>query len=187
MVDYKTAKGWMRAEEREELKRLAEEVHPKGCIINIGVEFGASIACLRAGNPFARIIGVDLDTSKLVPDVFNECGPLLFIGDSGNDNMIARVGIVVMDWYEGDKCAGLVLIDGDHHYDGVIRDTAYCEMLCAGGVVAFHDCYDYDHPEHLRNGEWASVNRAVSDWFHDNQAHWTELPKVGTMRLFKKV
>lgn len=187
-IDYMTAKGWLRDDEREGLKRLASEVGPQGCIINIGVEYGASIACLRAGNPTARIVGLDIDMSKFVMDVYLATSPLLFEADSGNENTVKRVKTVVQDWYEGDKCAGLVFVDGDHNYEGVVRDLVYTGMICGGGTIVFHDYYGWSDPEKPAVDPWVKgVNRAVDEWFAGNQNDWEEMPHIGTMRIFKRL
>lgn len=186
MVDYKTAKGWLRPEEREELKRLAATAVPhNGVMINIGVEFGASIVCLRAGNPTARIIGLDLDMSKLVPEVYNECEPLLLEGDSGSRNIAEKV--FLLSTYDNHLYTQLVFVDGSHIYDGVLADALYyCPMIIQYGIVVFHDCFDYDHPDQPRLDQFSAVNEAVTYWYNDNLQAWEELHSVGTMRIFRR-
>ena len=67
MIDYMNAKGYIKPEEREMLYDVARETVPiSGVIVNIGVEYGASMACLRAGNVDAWIIGIDIDMSKYI-------------------------------------------------------------------------------------------------------------------------
>lgn len=68
MTDYLTARGWLSPVEREALKAAASYAAARFLFpnfVNIGVEYGASLHCLRAGSQVARIIGVDLDTSKM--------------------------------------------------------------------------------------------------------------------------
>ncbi len=104
--DYRTAKGWLRPEEREYLRHVAGQTTREGIIINIGTEYGASLVCLRAGNPTANIVGIDLDNSKAPHDL----GVFWAKGDSGDYYHIAKQWIV---------SAHVVFIDGDHTYEGV--------------------------------------------------------------------
>lgn len=186
MVDYKTAKGWLRDDERECLKDLAATaVMLNGTMINIGVEYGASIACLRAGNSAARIIGLDIDMSKLVTEVYEGCEPLLLEGDSGAADIYAKVAQLVG---YNHHVTYLVFVDGDHTFAGVMRDTIYANLIDVGGVIIFHDCYDYDHPPQLRVGPSAEVDKAVSTWFMARHKYtWEEQHSVGTMRIFKRL
>lgn len=188
-VDYKTAPGWIRAEEREKLKQLAEAVPPNGCIINIGVEHGASIACLRAGNPTCHIIGIDIDLTTLDKETYLACKPLLVDGDSGSDEIIDKANNLV-DTFGKSPFIQLLFVDGDHSYVGVLRDTAYCQGVEVGGIVVFHDCFDYLNPQSYRpNPNSPEVNTAVDEWFYNtnDRQSWIELDDVGTMRLFKRV
>ena len=59
-MSYLTAKGWLTIPEREFLKEMAHRVPLDGTILNIGVEFGASVHCLRAGNELCDLAAVDL-------------------------------------------------------------------------------------------------------------------------------
>lgn len=192
-IDYKTAKGWLRDDERQLLHDLAAyDVGHRGCVVNIGVEYGASLACIRAGNAFCRIIAVDLDMSKLVPEVYLACKPLLVEGDSAASKTQSRVEELVR-WEALERPqsgVSLLFVDGDHSYDGVMSDTWYCGLVHHGGLVVFHDCRDYDNPHKgCLTPITSAVAKAVSDWFkiHDNE--WFEvidLPKYGTMRVFRR-
>lgn len=193
-VDYKTAQGWLRAEEREYLMTAANTVVPSdGVILNIGVEYGASVACLRAGNPSARIIALDIDISKLNKDVYLECQPLLIEKDSSTPEAFAAVAEWAK-WQHKAALINLLFVDGDHTYEGVLADARYASYFCASGMhVCFHDCYDFDNPERKTpNPNCPDVNKAVSEWVkwvmweHDDEVQWVELEPVGTMRIFKR-
>lgn len=171
----KNARGYLKIEEREALFRLAGNVPRNGVILNIGIEYGASMICLRAGNESARLIGIDLNTNKLtLPDEFNLNAGIMS-GDSGE---IAR------GWSEH---LDLLFIDGDHGYRGVTLDTQYADFLMPDGIVMFHDCYDWtdtDKTHRLVPG----VIAAVDDWFSSvDKSAWIELDKVGTSRLFQRI
>lgn len=173
--DYETAKGWLRAEERELLFSLAQRVSANvenaPFIVNLGVEWGSSIVCLRAGAPDATIYGIDLDISK-APDGLN----ISYIeGDSYE---------VIRQWGEG--CAfDLIFVDGDHSYDGVLRDCCWTEFVNEGGYAVFHDCYDYDDPGKAHELV-PGVNKAVEEWW-SGADNWRELRSAGTCRVFRRV
>ncbi len=169
------ARGYLKIEERQKLFELARDVPDDGVILNIGIEYGASMICLRAGNKTAQLIGIDLNVTKLsLPNGFT----LNAIITSGDSSQIVRDFADELD---------LIFIDGDHGYRGVTLDTQYLDWLLPDGVVMFHDCYDWienDKPHRLVPG----VMEAVDDWFKSvEKRDWTELDKVGTSRLFRKI
>ena len=65
---YKTARGWaITASERKwlyETAAIVEKQFPDPTIVNIGILYGATMHCLRAGAPSAGLFGVDI---KLYP------------------------------------------------------------------------------------------------------------------------
>lgn len=173
-MDYKTAKGWLREEEREYLYLTAWSARVN-VIVNIGVEYGASLACFAQRNQFAAIFGIDLDISKCEVAARNIT---LIQGDSGE----------VVQKYpdEGGWPIDLLFIDGDHSYEGVKRDLAWLDYLNKTGLVIFHDCYDFDDPTVIHQ-ICPGVNKAVSEWYLYSRGSFIEYPSVGTMRIFQKV
>jgi len=173
MTNYKDAKGWLRADEREELVRLARDIgeNESAVIVNIGVEYGASIACFRAGNSVAHVIGIDIDCSKFID---NDYSCQLIEADSFK---------MSIGWDTG---VDLLFIDGDHSYEGVKRDTEWIKFSRKGGYVIFHDCYDFDDPSLEVHGVCPGVNQAVVEW-GVKQSAFEELDPVGTMRIFRRV
>lgn len=184
--DYRTAKGWLRPEEREFLAHIAGIAPKNALILNIGTEYGASLVCLRTGNRFAEIIGLDLDNSQAPQDL----NVAYITGDS------AEYAEQAMTWLGRE--IDVLFVDGDHTYDGVVADTVYTSYIGIGGYAIFHDCYDYARPR--LNGELhvhevvPGVNAAVDDW-HENivlfgnpiKGCWQEQGPVGTMRIFKRL
>lgn len=195
MIDYKNARGWLRPEEREALVEFAKDigVNESEVIVNIGVEYGASLACLRAGNPIAQIYGIDIDTDKAV--------------DNYDCNLIkADSSLLVHVWEVEGEGIDLLFIDGDHTYEGVKRDLKWIDFLRPGGHVIFHDCYDYDDPSLEVHGVCPGVNQAVEEWWSGeiviagnigldpSKAHtfipppmFAKRESVGTMRIFRRV
>lgn len=164
MADYMTAKGWLTAAEREWLKGLAQGVPADGWILNIGIEFGASLVCLREGNPTAHLIGIDLiGDSKLAQPVKG------LIAVKGDSNVIA----------EGWERADLVFVDGGHDYNTVLADaTLWGLTLMEGGVIAFHDCFLSPAAE--------AVNTAVERWLLLQGALFQEFLIVDSIRTFRR-
>jgi len=171
-LDYRTARGWLRPEEREYLHRIAALAGIDGVIVNIGVEYGASLVCFRSGNPQCRIFGIDLDVSKAP----NNLAVTFLRGDSG-------VHVRYAEQWLPDPI-NVLFVDGDHEYDGVVRDIEYTQLVSARGIVIFHDCYDYKDPS-IVHQVCPGVNQAVQEWY-DRMSHaWEELESVGTMRIFR--
>lgn len=172
-MDYKTAKGWLRDEERQCLYDAARMCNAP--ILNIGVEMGASVVCLHEGNPNVVLDALDIDYSKLKPEVREAVGDTTFIrADSHTFDFGKQLGTIY----------GLIFIDGDHSYDGVQADIEnIIPFLERGGTVIFHDCYDYADPK-LVHRMCPGVNQAVEEWYKANCSEFTELESVGTMRIF---
>lgn len=157
------AKGYIAQSERWQLYLLANSLHKDATIVNIGVEFGASMTSLRQGNRTAHLVGVDLDISKL--DKTHNYGAVLLVGDSGP---------VGQAWADGP--IDLLFIDGDHTYAGCKADIdAWFPHMAEGGIIAFHDC---------NTTQCEGVTRAIGEWLNTAE-NWIELPRAGSIRTFK--
>ncbi len=177
-MGYRNAKGWLRDEERDALVRYARDVRyvtygqDRATIINIGVEYGASLACLRAGAQHAEIIGIDIDISKAVDNYYCK----LVEADSR---------LLWREWPKS-KEIDVLFVDGDHTYEGVRDDTMWTKFVRASGYVIFHDCYDYDDPSIIHKLV-PGVDKAVSEWARGQGDDWRERDPVGTMRIFRRI
>lgn len=178
---YKTAKGWLTLNERDWLYHLASQ--SKVCILNIGVEYGASVVCLRAGNNNVPIVAIDLIGSDKLDDenlhYLRRVNliEILEIGQFGSFPQFLKgdSGSLAHDWNEP---LDLIFVDGDHTTDGVLRDCVFAQYLVKDGVICFHDCY---------NSPMASaVNKSVSKWFGSSQ-DFAEEELVDSIRTFRKV
>lgn len=166
---YKQSKGWLSPNERDLLFDLSSKssLH----IINIGVEFGASVVCLRAGNHNIPITAIDLIGSDKLHGAslaylrqFNQ--PVQFLkGDSGS---------LAHTW---NKPLDLVFVDGDHTTGGVLRDCVFSRHLVKDGVICFHDCYN--------SPAASAVNRGVSKWFGES-IDFVEEELVDSIRVFRR-
>jgi len=175
-MNYLTAKGVLAQEERQFLRTIAAKSVLRSCnaMLNIGVEYGASCACLRAGNPLGPLYAIDLDISKVDPDI-----PRLTLieGDSG---------LLHETWKEN---LGVLFVDGSHSKGGVALDCKLIPWLCVGGIVAFHDCYWQEsipgQPPEIHRW-WSGVNESVEEWFHA-AVGFRELPHIISIRVFERV
>ena len=164
-MNYQTAQGWLRSEEREFLFAMAKEATT---ILNIGVEYGASIVCLAEGNPNAQIAAIDVNLSSNLTAYPN-------VAYLEHDS-------TTLDYTN--STYDLIFIDGDHSYVGVYKDIeAVTPALAIGGMIIFHDCGDFADPTILEHRVCPGVNQAVSDLLGENSSY-IELDRVGTMRIF---
>lgn len=160
-MEYTEAKGWLTAGERTWLFSLASYVADTGWIINIGIEYGASLVCLRSGAPRANLVGIDLlGDSKLAQPVRD------LIVVKANSTVVGRA------WLAAD----LVFVDGGHDYETVLQDAMlWSALLPPLGHIAFHDCYESPAAQ--------SVNTAVERW-HSIYTHFEEMQVVDSIRTF---
>ena len=172
-MSYLEAKGWLTANERQLLSDLAEDVPLKGHILNIGIEYGASIHCIRAGNAKTFITASDLEGREKL----DKLAPLV-------NWMQADSGEVARFWNEP---VDLVFVDGDHSYKGVTRDLEFAHHVSVDGVIAFHDCYSWEGPPKTVHKICPDVNKAVQEWYDAHGESWRELEPVDSIRYFERV
>jgi hypothetical protein len=172
---YQTAKGWLAPAERDLLVRLAAAVPADGHLLNIGIEYGASLVCLRHGNSTAGLVGIDLDATRLASVLWEPLQPLRLLEDDS--------GQVAPRWTQA---LDLLFVDGDHSFAGVLRDTVFCDHVVVGGVVVFHDCYDWGGSGRP-HGVCPEVTQAVDVWLAKQPTgRWQEQPWVITSRVFRR-
>lgn len=172
MADYKNARGWLTDAERDHLVDMARRADGQ-TIINIGVEYGASLACLRYGAPQSEIIGIDLDISKSeVRD-----GVTLTEADSGAYSLT---------WPDAQQI-GFVFVDGDHSYAGVWRDLHWARFVPVGGAISFHDCYAWGEPLRTLHKICPEVDQVVSEWYASAMQQWHEIAVIDSIRTFERI
>jgi len=174
-----TLKNWRRVcgkaiipVEREWLRDIAAEAEDDfgkdTVIVNIGIFRGASMYCMRAGAPNARLVGVDI----VKPDpkyVDSSMRAEIIVADSGKCHAD----------FEGP--VHLLFVDGDHSYEGVKADIAgWTPKVAPGGVVAFHDFKTEPKVEKKHAG----IKKAVLEW--EREDGWHLLPPVGSIRAYRR-
>lgn len=186
-MNYRVARGMLKAEEREALANLSSLAGPSEAIVNIGVEYGASMVCLAEHYHGYMLIGIDIDLTKLEQSVKDGLdGKAMFVmGNSHEQSVVTWLGRTLD--VNGAKVA-VLFVDGDHSYEGTLADAIdYSHLVRPDGYVAFHDCFDWDHPERVSTNDFVEgVGRAVNDWYAGNNDLWEDVGKVGTMRIFRR-
>ena len=176
------AKGWLTTEERQFLFDSVAKLDDTGYVVNIGVEYGASVICFAEGNGIVPIDCFDIDMSKWPYGEMYGDRVNLFEDDSYS---IVRmyIGHAVEEYID------VLFVDGDHSYEGVRKDIAWVMFVKPRGLAMFHDCYDWlTLPEKIPHQVCPGVNQAVQEWVdHESFTGWQELPHVGTMRVFRRV
>jgi predicted O-methyltransferase YrrM len=186
--------GWESVPEQYTLHAQASIVPEHGVIVEIGSEFGmsASIFCMAADHT-VEIFSIDLfpgDLGKqhranLVEAGFGEKLPAGYVmrntplqGDSYEMGQHWRV--TATHHGRNGHMIDLLFIDGDHSYNGVVRDiAAWTPHVKVGGVIIFHDAA----PETNRNPHplHYEVQRAIDEWV---SPAWLEQPSCDSMRIF---
>jgi hypothetical protein len=158
--------------EREYLVEAASDIADRfedPLMVNIGIFRYATMYCLRAGAPDARLIGIDIKE----PDVGQgDLGAEIIIGDS------AKIHDRVSDPVH------LLFIDGDHRYRGVRADlAAWTPKVASGGLVVMHDYAPRN--EHLvKLPILEGVRRAAMEWY-ENAEGWEQIQAPGSLAAFR--
>jgi len=157
--------------EREWLRSIASSIallFADPVIVNIGIFRGATMYCMHAGAPNARMVGIDTvypQGHKLDPAMKAE----IIVGDSGKLHAKFNEDI------------HLLFIDGDHHYEAVKKDIAgWTPKVAVGGYVIFHDF----RTEPKAAAKHAGVKQAILEW--EAEAQWDLMPDMGSMRTYRR-
>lgn len=135
--------------EASELMRLASEVSPDTCIVEVGSHRGRSTAALALGATGAPVYAIE--PHELFEGMYGATfGPqdrraffenMLRVGVVEDVRLVNLSSEVVSKGWT--RPIGLLWIDGDHTLEAVRRDFGAWEpFLQPGGVVAFHDALD---------------------------------------------
>jgi len=163
--------------EREYIKACAESVlYPSApTFVNIGVMWGCSVHCLRAGHPTATIYALDIKYSWEIK-YKDELNVTWLTGDSRTYVWTAPID--------------LLLIDGDHHYETVAADIAnWVPHVPVGGLVLFHD-YQPSALNMRQFPELEGVHRSVCEWQEsefDAGRNWEVFDLVDSIASFRRI
>jgi len=122
--------GWISLEEARFLKEQAEKLNPGDVYLEIGVAYGRSLSIVAKYAFTKEVYGVDILNWKEREDNLKKLKVKAnFI--EGNSQALA------LTWK---KPIDLLFIDGDHTYEGVVKDIdSWLPKVKDGGMVMFHD------------------------------------------------
>ena len=151
------------------LSTQAAEAFDPCIIVHIGVAWGASVYCSRAGAPNATIYGVDIlgvDTLHGTEEQKAELDLQVIRGDS-------RV-----EWEKFNQPIHFLYVDGDH-FNAVSSDIVnWGPKVVSGGYIAFHDCLGRELDV------VASVTKAVDE--HVKPEQWEYLGIEAWSRYYRR-
>lgn len=182
-MNYKTTRGYLTDKERQYLFDIAKE---SDTIINVGIEYGASVHCFRQGNPNVTIIAIDLIGNQkfegevnaillfeeedfafpkdyVFPENFftSEESFVVFIeGNSNTINIEAK--------------SDLIFVDGCHWGECLQNDIEKYSAL-ATKYLLFHD-YSDDPPH-------KGVKQALDNW---QSEHFVKIDQIDTLAVYKR-
>lgn len=169
--------GWLTNDEETALVSLAKLVED-GVIINIGVEFGRSVAALAQGE--SPVFGYDIRLLAETPKNILEAGL------DKEKVILQELPSVEAATFWKPKSVRMIFIDGDHSYAGVRADIeAWRGLLIPNGIIAFHDCACPTNktPHPLHHEVMAAVNEEIQA-----QAQNLELLNmVDTLMVFRQI
>lgn len=177
MVNYQEAKGWLSKNEREYLHNVAIDFD---AILNVGVEYGASLHCFNSGNK--KIVAIDLIGAAKLNDINafqnvqlldTEKGYTVNLTGmqndltviTGNSNKITLKGFL----------PDVTFIDGGHDYQCVKNDIKRFAKITQTYLL-FHDYSDL--PMH------AGVKQALDEW---QSSDFEFVAQVDTIRAYKRL
>lgn len=151
--------SWMAEVEVEFLKYLASF---KPRILEIGTASGVTAACVAQSNPSASLVCVDrFDTDT--DDKYDldrkrnwkrNAEDNMQLVECNSSELLKRLPTHLFMF-------DLIIIDGDHSYEGCYQDLNMVLPYCTKGVTSIV-CHDYGDPNH------AGVMKAVHQFLHEH-------------------
>ena len=188
-MNYKKARGYLSQSERQFLFEIASK---SKTIINVGVEYGASIACFASGSvPGTKIVAIDLigsdkfeynlkcdsvdldeynisehlkNSIDIISDEINSSDRKTVIFIKGNSNTI-----------QIDIKADVIFVDGCHWGECLQNDIEKYSSLCTKYLL-FHDYSD--SPIH------AGVKEALDNW---RSEHFKKIKQIDTIAVYERI
>jgi cephalosporin hydroxylase len=120
--------------------------------VEIGTFAGGSASLLSTHPKVKKVISIDLgepiDKSIPIKNVSNfkhtECTYEYIQGDSTDESTIEKLKSLTTN-------IDILFIDGNHHYDWVLKDfNNYKNFVVKGGYIIFDDYQDYEHSPEVK-------------------------------------
>ena len=162
--------------ERSLLYSMAEyvsETFDDPTIVNIGVSWGASVHCLHAGAPSARLVAIDIDLETRPVQGLELLEGVEFIKAESGPYGLGFVNEVYM-----------IFFDGNHTYNGVKEDIhGWLPRIPLGGIIAFHDYAPAKRDQERLKG----VRQAVEDWYKQTDGKWSLRWSAGSIVAYQRM
>ena len=177
MVNYQEAKGWLSKNEREYLRNVAIGY---ATILNVGIEYGASLHCFNSSNK--KIVAIDLIGASKLNGIDAFSNVQLLDTQSGYTFKLEGMqnGLAVIT---GDSnkitlqnfLPEVTFIDGGHDYQCVKNDIKRFAKITQTYLL-FHDYSDL--PMH------SGVKQALDEW---QSSDFEFVAQVDTIRAYKRL
>jgi len=159
----------LKPEHREWLKDAAAGIAAKfqaSTMVNIGIYYGASMHCIRAGAPSVFLLGIDIKNW----------------GVEGRGELKAFYW-----WADSTTChtgfalpIHLLFLDGVQVYEGAVKDVfGWCPKVVVGGLAIFNTC-------HLPPPRWG-MGQAVDEWLRTPGAAWEDIEAPDPIRAIRRI
>lgn len=150
--------------EWEKVEQLIEDRNLSGSILEIGNFEGASLSYFAT--KFKHVYGIDLNP---IPDNELPKNVKQFVGDSKDNELYAAVRKVIVKGKR--KGVDVLVIDGDHSYEGVAADfSTYFDLVIDGGLIILHDIID----SHYHRSANCNVSSLWNDIKNDGHSETME-------------
>lgn len=179
--------GWLEIDEENALIEYARQVPEGGVIVNIGVEYGRSMAAFVKFAPSAKVYGIEINPLDAYAANLAEAGltpPNLIVGNSSDPAVMTRFKRNLKN-----KPIDLLFIDGGHTYTDALADlTIWTPLVRIGGIVMVHDTAvgaSVAHPAHVPHALHHEVSKAIADWGRDNET-FKSIKAVHTLLVMER-
>lgn len=154
---------------REWLKEAAAEVaarFPASTMVNVGIYYGASMHCIRAGAPDARLVGVD------IKDWGIQNRDELRASYLWEDSTICHVDF--------DEPIHLLFLDCTMKYEAVLAEIlGWCPKVVTDGLIIFN-LY------HLPPPRWGT-RLAADEWLMATASEWEDIEAPRPIRTIRRI
>jgi methyltransferase family protein len=144
----------------------------------IGVGPGVMALALKEGNPDVQLTVIDHDTCSW-------CGKHLeAAGLNHNVTYFTLDSVLVASEHSGH--IDLLIVDGDHSYDGVMRDlVVWLPKVAESGFIFLHD-YDARATAFQHVEQYPGVKQATNKYFKHQRDKYERVERVGTALIVRR-